>query len=94
MLSVVFDPAAFCGEEAFNAEITRMAAWVKASPPVSPGGDVLLPGEIERRTRFERERDGIPLDVVTRRQISASVRELDIEMPSGFVPSGRMAAAQ
>ena len=33
MLSLVFDAEAFCGAEAFRAEIARMAAWVKASPP-------------------------------------------------------------
>ena len=35
MLSVVFDPNAFCGAEEFRAEVTRMAHWVKASPPAS-----------------------------------------------------------
>src|SRR5438128_7336609 len=51
MLSLVFDAEAFCGAAAFKAEIARLAAWVKASPSVMPGGEVLLPGEIERRTR-------------------------------------------
>ena len=84
MLSLVFDAEAFCGAEAFNAEIARLAAWVKASPPATPGGEVLLPGEIERRTRARLERDGIPLDVVTRRQISDSVRTLAVALPQGF----------
>lgn len=84
MLSLVFDAEAFCGAEAFNAEIARLAAWVKASPPVMPGGEVLLPGEIERRTRMRLERDGIALDVVTRRQIADSVRSLAVALPPGF----------
>ncbi len=84
MLSLVFDAEAFCGAEAFEAEIARMAAWVKASPPAVPGGEVLLPGEIERRTRARLERDGIPLDVVTRRQIAESVRSLAVALPPGF----------
>ena len=84
MLSLVFDAEAFCGAEAFNAEIARLAAWVKASPPVMPDGEVLLPGEIERRTRVRLERDGIPLDVVTRRQIADSVRTLAVALPQGF----------
>jgi uncharacterized oxidoreductase len=86
MLSLVFDAEAFCGAEAFKAEIARLAAWVKASPPVVPGGEVLLPGEIERRTRVRLERDGVPLDVVTRRQIADSVRALDVTLPLGFLP--------
>ena len=86
MLSLVFDAEAFCGVEAFNTEIARLAAWVKASPPVMPGGEVLLPGEIERRTRARLERDGIALDVVTRRQIADSVRALAVTLPPGFAP--------
>ncbi|MEO8754602.1 MAG: malate/lactate/ureidoglycolate dehydrogenase [Casimicrobiaceae bacterium] len=84
MLSLVFDPEAFCGADAFSAEIVRLAAWVKASPPAAPGGEVLLPGEIERRTRARMERDGIPLDAVTRRQIAASVHRLGVALPPGF----------
>ena len=84
MLSLVFDPEAFCGAEAFKLEIARLAGWVKASPPGTPGGEVLLPGEIERRTRARLERDGISLDIVTRRQIADSVRPLAVELPPGF----------
>ena len=84
MLSLVFDAEAFCGAQAFNAEIARLAAWVKASPPIMSGGEVLLPGDIERRTRARLERDGIALDMVTRRQIADSVRPLAVALPPGF----------
>src|SRR2546428_1624979 len=46
MLSLVFDAEAFCGAAAFEAEIARLAAWVKASPPVLPGGEGPLAGGI------------------------------------------------
>jgi len=84
MTSVIFDPAAFCGEDAFSAEIARMVAWVKASPPAMPGGQVLLPGEIEQQTRAQLETTGIPLDAVTRGQIADSVRTLAVALPPGF----------
>ena len=84
MLSLVFDAESFCGAQAFNAEIARLAAWVKASPPIMSGGEVLLPGDIERRTRARLERDGIALDMVTRRQIADSVRPLAVALPPGF----------
>jgi uncharacterized oxidoreductase len=84
MLSMIFDPAAFCGTDEFAAEIARMAAWVKASPPATPGGEVLLPGEIERRTRRVREASGVPLDAVTRRQIADSIRDLPVTLPPGW----------
>ena len=84
MLSLVFDAESFCGAEAFRAEIARLAAWVKASPPADPGEEILLPGEIERRTRVRLERDGIPLDVATRHQIADSVRALNVALPPAF----------
>ena len=84
MLSVVFDAASFCGTESFNEEIVRMARFVTASPPAVPGGEILLPGELERRTRAERERTGIPLDIETRRQLRASVKPLGIAIPAGL----------
>lgn len=84
MLSIVFDPEAFCGAGAFRAEVARLASWVRASPPATPQSEVLLPGEIERRTRARLERDGVPLDPATRRQIADSVRGLPVTLPAGF----------
>jgi hydroxycarboxylate dehydrogenase B len=84
MLSVVFDADAFSGAQAFREEIARMASWVRASPPIAEGSNVLLPGEIERRTRAQRERDGVPLDAATRHQIAAAVRPFAFQMPRGF----------
>jgi uncharacterized oxidoreductase len=78
MLSVIFDPAAFAGAEAFTADLARLAAWVKASPPATPGGEILVPGEIERRTRAERLRDGVPLDDATLDQLLAAAAAVDL----------------
>jgi hydroxycarboxylate dehydrogenase B len=86
MLSIVFDPAAFCGVDAFAADVARFAGWVKASPPAATGGEVLLPGEIERRTRATLLRDGILLDAATRRQIAEKAQALRVALPAGFVP--------
>jgi uncharacterized oxidoreductase len=60
MLSIVFDPAAFGPEAAFADEVARLAAWVKSSATVA-GGEVLLPGEIEARTRARRIQEGIEI---------------------------------
>ena len=69
MLSIAFDPAAFAGRDFFAGDLARLVGWTQASPPLQPGGSVLLPGEIELRTRREREAKGIPLDSETRAQI-------------------------
>jgi uncharacterized oxidoreductase len=81
MLSVVFDPAAFGGAEAFAEDVAGLAANVRASPPIEPGGKVLLPGEIEERTRREREITGLPIDEETWRQIGASATSLGVNTP-------------
>lgn len=69
MLSIVIDPGSLAGASAFAADVKRLKAWVKASPPIEKNGEVLLPGEIERRTRADRDKNGIPLDGATRAQI-------------------------
>ncbi len=65
MLSVVIDPAALGSTDAIAREIAGVVAWVKASPLAPGATDILVPGDPERRTRVERERDGIPFDRVT-----------------------------
>jgi uncharacterized oxidoreductase len=69
MLSIYFDPKAFQQDSAFAADVKRFVAWVKSSRPVPGGGDILMPGEIESRTRAQRLRDGIELDDNTWRSI-------------------------
>ena len=84
MLSLVFDADAFCGADAFRAEIARLSAWVRASPPAVRGGEVMLPGEIEAKTRELLLREGIALDPITRGQIAQSVQALGVTLPQGF----------
>lgn len=69
MLSLAFAPAAFGDSSAFVADIRRLITWIKASPPATRGGEVLLPGELELRTRENRQGSGILLDAETRRQL-------------------------
>src|SRR5262249_21186627 len=65
MLSIYLAPAFFQQDPAFAAEIQRFIAWVKSSPKVTPGGDILMPGDIEERTKAQRTRDGIDIDPTT-----------------------------
>jgi len=74
MLSIVIDPAAVTETGAMQEKVEVLAAWLKASPPRAGVDVVLLPGEPERRTRAERERDGIPLDRTTWQQLADMAR--------------------
>ncbi len=53
MLSIYLDPLHF-GATSFVAETRKYAEYVKASRPVMRGGEVLVPGEPEARTRAHR----------------------------------------
>jgi len=88
LLSILIDPERMAGSDAMAADIDRLVAWVKASPPASPGGEVLMPGEVERRSRDARKAGGISLDPNTISQIRAAATSAgvpDEEIERGLV---------
>ena len=78
LLSILIDPERLAGSQALAADLERLCAFVTASPPATPGGTVLLPGEIERRTRAERRAHGIPLDPNTLDQLRGAARSVGL----------------
>jgi uncharacterized oxidoreductase len=80
MLSIYLKPDHF-GIAHFAEAAREYALYVKASRPATPGGDVLVPGEVESRTRVARTRDGIPLQTDTWAAIVQSARTLGLEPP-------------
>ncbi|MGL4553065.1 MAG: Ldh family oxidoreductase, partial [Gemmataceae bacterium] len=81
MLSVLLAPSFFQEDAAFAAEIERFIGWVKSSARTTPGGDILMPGEVEDRTKARRLRDGIDLDETTWGQIADTARSLGVAVP-------------
>lgn len=79
MLSIYIAPRVYAPDGAVTAEARRFVDWVKASPPSSRGQPVLAPGDIERRTRAERLRDGLPLDDKTVADLAAAARSVGID---------------
>jgi uncharacterized oxidoreductase len=79
MLSIVIAPEAYADAGAIGAEIHRHLEFVKSARPRTPGGEVLLPGEPERRARAQRLAHGIPIDPTTWEHILASGAELGLE---------------
>ena len=61
MLSIYISPAYFGSMQAFQTEANIFVDYVRSTRPAEPGGEILLPGDVERRTAAERERNGIPL---------------------------------
>jgi uncharacterized oxidoreductase len=80
MLTLAFDAAAFGGADFFAPDVRRLIHWAKASPPIEPGGAVLMPGELEDRVRAER-RDAIPIDGETFARIVAAGESVGVAAP-------------
>jgi uncharacterized oxidoreductase len=79
MLSVYMDPARFRPDDGFGAELRRFIEYVRTSPTAAPGGEILVPGEPEARTRERRLRNGIELDEMTWCQITDACRAHGID---------------
>ena len=78
MLSIYIAPQVYDTQGTVAREVTRFLAWVKASPPLRANAPVLLPGEVERKTRAERSAHGIPLDDKTCADLVAAAASVGI----------------
>jgi uncharacterized oxidoreductase len=78
MLSIVIDPARLGTQKTFARDAKSFLAWLRASRP-APGHDhVRIAGEPEREYRAARERDGIPVDDETWKEIRAAAQKLKL----------------
>lgn len=78
MLSIVLDPARFQDDATFGAEINRFIAWVKSSEKAAPNGEILMPGEIEERTKAQRLKSGLDIEETTWSQIVATAQTVGL----------------
>ena len=79
---VVVDISAFVEPSQFRTEIDDLLGYVK-STPTAPGVEAIMyPGEPEAVAQQQREREGIPLEDETWRQIIALAQGLDIAIPA------------
>jgi len=76
MLSILLDPRRFQSDAVFSAEIERFIGWVKSSEKVVKDGEILLPGDIEERTKAQRLRDGIEIDATTWGQLTETAKSV------------------
>ncbi len=82
MLSIYMAPDFFGSASAIAAEARGYLDYFKGSRPATPGGEVLAPGEPERRTREKRLAEGIPLPDETWAALCATARNSGIPNPS------------
>lgn len=79
MLSIVIDPDKLGTRAAFEREAREYLQWIRKSP-AAPGFDrVRIAGEPEREYRATREREGIPVDEETWKEILAAAAKLKLD---------------
>ncbi len=79
MLSIIIDRSFFGSADAFFPEVSRFVKFVKSSRTVHADGEILMPGEIEQRTKAHRLEHGIDLDETTWRQVRDTCRLLKLK---------------
>jgi uncharacterized oxidoreductase len=80
MLTILLAPSFFQSEEEFAQEARRFIAYVKSSEKVSPDSEILMPGELEEKTRARRLKEGIEVDETTWSQIRGVCQGLHLSM--------------
>jgi len=73
--------AAFCPLSEFQSMVTRLINHVRSSPSANPEVPVVVPGELEARTRLERVKHGIPVHPATWDLVVQSAARVGVEVP-------------
>jgi LDH2 family malate/lactate/ureidoglycolate dehydrogenase len=58
----ITDPARFLDPVAFQQSVEDFSEFLLATPPAEGFTEILYPGQLEERTKAERERSGVPVD--------------------------------
>ena len=82
MFSLYVDPARIDPAGFFPEEASRYVNHVKRAKPAQPGGEILVPGEPEQRSRERRLAEGIPLPDDTWASIKATARSVGLAEPT------------
>ena len=82
MLSIYFEPQRFGEGSAFSAEVRRFVEWVKSSRKAQPNGEILMPGDLEEKTKARRLAEGIELDANTWQGIADVCKSLNVSVES------------
>jgi len=80
MLSIYIDPNQIDPESLFPPEAARYAAYVKAAKAAQSGGETLLPGEPEERSKKQRLAEGIPVTEETWHSLLDTARAVGLDM--------------
>jgi uncharacterized oxidoreductase len=78
--ATLLDPAQFRGQGAFDQDVDQLVDYVKSSKLAEGFNEIMIPGEPELKERARREREGIPVDDGTWRQIQETARRYGVKV--------------
>ena len=84
MLTLAFDPGLFGQDARFAADLSGLVDWIRSARPSAPGDEILLPGELEEKTRRERRAEGVPIDTATAGQLIDSAGAHGVAIPASL----------
>ncbi len=79
-LALFLDPAAFCGEDFYRAELGALIPHVKSSRLMAGHDEILYPGEPEARAEAERG-EAVAIEPSTWERTANTARELGVTPP-------------
>jgi uncharacterized oxidoreductase len=82
MMSVIIDPKHLVKNSSLNDELEHLIHYIKSSPSTKKDFPVVLPGELERKKRSHRLKNGITIDDETFEQILKAGESLNIKRTS------------
>lgn len=88
MLSIYLDPARLDDLGSFAEEVAGYVDHVRAARPSVPDQTVKIPGDVERATRAQRLKDGMPMPANVVDDIVAIAAGLGVEADRGLVEAG------
>jgi uncharacterized oxidoreductase len=78
--ATLLDPERFRGRDAFDQDVDQLVDYIKSSKLAEGFNEILIPGEPERKERARREREGIPVDDETWRQIRQTAERYGVKV--------------
>jgi uncharacterized oxidoreductase len=82
MLAFYIDPKVVDPAHFFDGEVSRYVDFIRGTKPIAGGEPVMIPGDVERKTRAERTKNGIPLPDDTWAAIVNTAREVGVSEAS------------
>jgi len=81
VFAVLIDPNRLADPGGAQDEARALIDYFRSARPIDPAHPVMVPGEIEARTRGERLASGIRIDPLTWRQLVKEARRADVGVP-------------